>query len=122
MVLFCALLYWLPHVWPAYAEWAHPRLAPVLLPLVHIALMSSVYCTVVLSCERYVRICLAGNPLANSSYFSSGKFKLYLATIIVFPIVFYTPKFFEVKSDLLESRAYQLITLQCCFRIRSRRH
>ena len=31
------------------------------------------------------------------NYFSEGKFKLYLVFIIVFPILFYTPKFFEVS-------------------------
>ena len=31
------------------------------------------------------------------NYFSERKFKLYLVFIIVFPILFYTPKFFEVS-------------------------
>ena len=89
-------MYCLPPLWPFYSSDVYPYLAPVLLPLVHIALMSSVYCTVVLSWERYVRICLLSN-LVSCNYFSKGKFRLYLAGIIVFPIMFYFSKFFEVR-------------------------
>ena len=90
-------MYSLPRTWPAFAEHIHPQTAPLLLPLVHIALMSSVYCTIVLSWERYVRICLISN-LVNCNYFSSGKFKAYVIIVILFPMIFYAPKFFEVSE------------------------
>ena len=96
VVFLCIMMYSLPILWNFYGMEVFPYVAPLLLPLVHIALMSSVYCTIVMSWERYVRICLLSN-LVNSNYFSNGKFKVYLAVIIVFPVIFYIPKFFEVR-------------------------
>jgi hypothetical protein len=61
--------------------------------------MSSVYCTIIMSWERYVRICLVSNLVNCGDYFSKGKFRLYLAFIVVFPIIFYIPKFFEVSVE-----------------------
>ena len=57
VVVGCAALYSLPQQWPWFGEVAYPRLIPILLPLVQIAMMTSVYCTVVMSFERYIRIC-----------------------------------------------------------------
>ena len=53
----CAALYSLPTHWAWYGSELHPRILPVLLPVVQIAMMTSVYCTIVMSFERYVRIC-----------------------------------------------------------------
>lgn len=54
----------------------------------------------VLSWERYVRICLVSNLVSGAGdYFSGRKFKMYLAIIVIFPVVFYLPKFFEVSTD-----------------------
>ena len=41
-----ALSYGLPNVLPSYEGFMLPRISPYLIPTVHIALMSSVYCTV----------------------------------------------------------------------------
>ena len=97
------MIFSIPNIWRDYRELLMPHLVPYLLPLVHIALMSSVYCTVVLSWERYWRICLVSN-LVSCNYFSRGKFRAYLALIIVFPALFYTPKFWEVSSKSLEGK------------------
>ena len=101
VVIFCMMMYSMPTMWGWYENVLYPQLAPFLLPLVQIALMSSVYCTVILSWERYVRICLVSNLVSCNDYFSKGKFRLYLAIIIAFPVVFYLPKFFEVRLDLI---------------------
>ena len=99
VVFFCMMMYSLPSMWGWYETVLYPQAAPVLLPLVQIALMSSVYCTVILSWERYVRICLVSNNLVSGNdYFSKGKFRLYMAIIMAFPVVFYAPKFFEVRE------------------------
>ncbi|TRY74678.1 hypothetical protein TCAL_15554 [Tigriopus californicus] len=108
VVIFCSMLYCLNSIWPAYKS-HFPYIAPYLLPMVHIALMSSVYCTVVMSWERYIRIVLISN-LVNCTYLSRGKFRAYLATIIIFPILFYLPKFYEVSIQRLLS-----FTMKCSF-------
>ena len=53
----CTALYSLPNHWTWFLDIAYPRALPVVLPLVQIAMMTSVYCTIVMSFERYVRIC-----------------------------------------------------------------
>ena len=100
-------MYSLPMMWPEYTAYFHPYITPYLLPIAQISLMSSVYCTVVMSFERYVRICLMSNFIDASCYFTSKKFKIYVAAIILFPVAFYFPKFFEVScevDDLPEKR------------------
>ena len=57
VVVGCAALYSLPGNWKWFAEVAYPRLLPILLPVVQISMMTSVYCTIVMSFERYIRIC-----------------------------------------------------------------
>ena len=57
VVVGCAALYSLPQQWQWFGEVAYPRMIPILLPLVQIAMMTSVYCTIVMSFERYIRIC-----------------------------------------------------------------
>ena len=94
------MMYCLPDLWPYYVETVFPRIVPVLLPLVQISLMSSVYCTVVLSWERYVRICLISNLVGGAgNHFTSLKFNLYVALITLFPVLFYLPRFFEVSEE-----------------------
>ena len=63
--------------------------------------MSSVYCTIVMSWERYVRICLVNSY---SLYFGDRKFCLYIVFILIFPIIFYIPKFFEVSTYIGTTR------------------
>ena len=82
-------------IWPEYQAYYHPYWSKYLLPFVQIALMSSVYCTIIMSWERYVRICLISR--FRCDYFSERKFRGYMAFVVIFPILFYIPKFFEVK-------------------------
>ena len=102
VVVLCAMLWALPVIWPEYQAYYHPYWSKYLLPFVQIALMSSVYCTIIMSWERYVRICLI---CRGCDYFSDGKFKGYMAFIIFFPVIFYVPKFFEVIILLISIQA-----------------
>ena len=95
VVVLCGMLWALPVIWPEYQAYYHPYWSKYLLPLVQIALMSSVYCTIIMSWERYVRICLV---CRGDDYFDDGKFKAYMAFIMFFPVIFYIPKFFEVRD------------------------
>lgn len=107
------MLWSLPQIWPEYEAYVYPYWASFLLPMVQIALMSSVYCTVVMSWERYVRICLVSRLDCN--YFSEGKFRMYLFLIIVFPVIFYIPKFFEVSKTTPAEKSLKLILTQFRF-------
>ena len=95
------MLWALPSIWPLYKKSYYPFWTKYLFPKVQISLMSSVYCTIVMSWERYVRICLV-TRLTHSYYlyFGSRKFCAYILFIIIFPILFYIPKFFEVSFHL----------------------
>lgn len=57
VLLGCSLLYSAPALWPWFDRHVFPRVLPWTLPLVQIAMMTSVYCTVCMSFERYIRIC-----------------------------------------------------------------
>ncbi len=56
-MLGCLLLYCLPDLWPWFAKYVYPWWLPWLLPVVQISMMTSIYCTIVMSFERYIRIC-----------------------------------------------------------------
>ena len=58
VVTLCAMLWSLPQIWPYYKAYIFPYWSSVLLPMVQITLMSSVYTTIIMSWERYVRICM----------------------------------------------------------------
>lgn len=57
VMLGCLSLYSLPDLWTTFDRRIYPHLMPWLVPIVQIAMMTSVYCTIVMSFERYVRIC-----------------------------------------------------------------
>ena len=61
-----------------------------MVPLVHIALMGSVYSTIAMSLERYLRLCRV-------QIMSKKMFNVCAILCIVFPLVFYSPKFFEYR-------------------------
>ena len=63
---------------------------PYMVPLVHIALMGSVYSTIAMSLERYLRLCRV-------QIMSKKMFNGCAILCIVFPLVFYSPKFFEYR-------------------------
>jgi hypothetical protein len=56
-VVCSALLFGLPMVLPWYASNAQVPLMPYLLPIIHVALVGSIYCTVALAAERYITVC-----------------------------------------------------------------
>lgn len=133
VVVCCALLFALPHVWQLYRVSFLPHVGQFLLPSMHIAVMTSVYSTILIryiisecykrtlspekrligkmhnyqiyvetflsfsSFERYIRICFYCQ-LKETSILSDGNIKYYKMFVILFPILFYIPKFFEVQS------------------------
>ena len=66
-------LFSLPNIWP-YFTYHWPHLAPWLIPIVQIALLTSVYTTVLISLERYVRIVYVCN-LKVCWFFNEENFK-----------------------------------------------
>ena len=63
---------------------------PFMVPLVHIALMGSVYSTIAMSLERYLRLCRV-------QIMSKNTFNACALVCILFPMLFYAPKFFEYR-------------------------
>ena len=105
VVICCALVYGLPDVWPEYLQKIYPYIAPYVVPITHIAVMSSVYSTVLISFERYIRICYICQ-LRPSTWITVDNFKYYVLGILIGPILFYLPKFFEVRSTIV-TKSYQ---------------
>ena len=68
-----------------------------MVPLVHIALMGSVYSTIAMSLERYLRLCRV-------QIMSKKTFNACALLCILFPLGFYTPKFFEYRYGTWEKR------------------
>ena len=127
VVVGCAMLYALPNMKIGqYRQVIFPVILPWLLPVVQIAMMSSVYCTIVMSFERYIRICHLCQ-LRDCSYITMANFKwvpyyvkypwhsstknvyriieccsfsfrYYIIAIIGVPVLFYAPKFFELRT------------------------
>ena len=67
-VMFC-----LPDIWPTFAN-SWPNLAPWLFPIGQITLLTSIYTTVLISLERYVRIVYICN-LRICRFFNEDNFK-----------------------------------------------
>ena len=61
-------------------------------------MMSSVYCTVIMSLERYVRICHLCQ-LRSSPYLTEDNFKYHVMAVTLGPLLFYAPKFFEIRTE-----------------------
>lgn len=107
VVLGCGTLYGLPKVWGSFYRVAYPVLVPWVMPLTHVAVMVSVYCTVLLSFERYIRICYLCQ-LKDCTLITAKKFRYYLLVLAVFPALFYLPKFFEIRYVAVEKTFYGL--------------
>jgi len=98
VILGCSFLYGLPGVrWDLFELVIYPRCLPVILPLTQMSLMASVYCTILMSFERYVRICHLCQ-LRYNSWLSEKTFGFLIAFVTMFPICFYMPRFFEMRS------------------------
>ncbi|XP_059095876.1 uncharacterized protein LOC131890532 [Tigriopus californicus] len=91
MVVFCCLwMYSLPVVWHQFAHLVFLPSVSFVLPLVQMSLMGSVYSTVVMSLERYLRLC-------RIQIMSTKRANICLGFVVIFPLVFYSPKFFEYR-------------------------
>jgi hypothetical protein len=74
VVVGCALLYALPDLWYHYSLRVYPIILPYLVPVVQISMLTSVYTTIVMSFERYVRI-VHTCRLRACSYITEDNFK-----------------------------------------------
>ena len=70
-------------------------MVPFFLPVVHMALMGSVYSTIVMSLERYLRLCRMQNMSKRCG-------TVWCVIVVLFPAVFYFPKFFEYRYQKFE--------------------
>ena len=104
------LTYGLPILWPYYQEIVFPIIAPTLSASVHIFLLISVYTTVIISLERYIRICYLCQMRSVDFDFES-RLRSILICLVVFPTLFYVPKFFEYK--LVNTKVYFTKKINC---------
>ena len=93
-----ALTYGLPSIWPYYNETIFPAIAPVLAAFVHIFLLTSIYTTIIISLERYIRICYLCQ-LRRSEILKETNLRYFLVGLIILPVLFYIPKFFEFQVE-----------------------
>ena len=58
VVFGCTMIWGIPNseLWEWYELFAYPILGPILMPITQISMMISVYCTTLMSFERYTRI------------------------------------------------------------------
>ena len=58
VVFGCTMIWGIPNseLWEWYELFAYPILGPILVPITQISMMISVYCTILMSFERYTRI------------------------------------------------------------------
>eukprot|EP00095_Tigriopus_kingsejongensis_P007902 snap_masked-scaffold132_size323655-processed-gene-1.0 protein:Tk07902 transcript:snap_masked-scaffold132_size323655-processed-gene-1.0-mRNA-1 annotation:"solute carrier family 12 member 9" len=93
--IFCSLLLFaLPMFIEDYTMNVKLFLLPYLLPIIHIALVGSIYSTVALAVERYITVC---HPFVR---FRSGyKSKAFIIPIIIFSLGYTIPKFFELRLE-----------------------
>ena len=89
------LMYALPVLAPWYKKTIFLPMVPFFLPVVHMALMGSVYSTIVMSLERYLRLCRMQNMSKRCG-------TVWCLIVVLFPAVFYFPKFFEYRYQKFE--------------------
>jgi len=111
VVICCALQFALPSLWPAYVTNIYPHIMPYLLPVMHITVLTSVYSTILISFERYIRICYYCQ-LRETSVLSEDNVKFYKLFVVLFPILFYVPKCFEVRSHYVVKEVKMQIDCQ----------
>ncbi|CAB4058171.1 unnamed protein product [Lepeophtheirus salmonis] len=111
VVICCALQFALPEIWPVYAKNVHPYVMMILLPSLHIVVMSSVYNTILISFERYIRICYYCQ-LKETNIITEDNIKYYQCIVILFPILFYIPKLFEINVQSVTNENTKLVNCQ----------
>jgi len=97
VVICCALQFPLPSLWPAYYLKIYPHIMPYLVPVMHVTVLTSIYSTILISFERYIRICFYCQ-LRETRVLSDDNVKYYKLFVILFPMLFYIPKCFEVRT------------------------
>ena len=119
-ILLCAgggLTYGLPHLWTKYQYEVFPYIAPFLAAFVHIFLMTSVFTTILISFERYIRICYLCQMRQVDFFSNPKKLKYFLVGIVIIPVLFYIPKFFEYKMEKMKVYYEQKINCSQVFAV-----
>ena len=103
-LLFTLLVFSVPQLSENYKSKLLKHLAPLILPMVQIALTGSVYTTLAISLERYLVVCrpfyaISHKPLTTRAY---------VFFIISFSILFNLPKFFELTTCIETNGTYLL--------------
>ena len=112
VILGCSFLYALPGLaWDSFDKYIYPRLLPFILPLTQICVMVSVYCTILMSFERYVRICHLCQ-LRYNSWLSKRTFGILIGVVTLFPVLFYFPRFFEIRATMF-NQTFRFPLLDC---------
>ena len=101
MELSCGILWGIPRGVDDYSRKLFPKLAPFLIALSHMAVMTSNFITGVIGLERYVRLKYYCN-FKYRSWITNKNINFYRAVVIIFPILFYSPKFFEIEAVPVE--------------------
>ena len=97
MELTCGILWGIPRGVDEYSRNLFPKLAPILIAISHMAVLTSNLITGVIGFERYVRLKYMCN-FKYRSWITNKNINIYRAAVILFPILFYSPKFFEIES------------------------
>jgi len=112
VILGCSFLYALPGLaGKSFDLDIYPRFLPYILPLTQISVMVSVYCTILMSFERYVRICHLCQ-LRYNSWLSKRTFGILIGFVTLFPVLFYFPRFFEIRATM-SNETYKFALLDC---------
>jgi len=102
------LLHGLPGISSKYLNVIQPMIAPYLLPLAQISIMTSVYLAVVMAFERYIRICFICQ-LRSTQILTEKNLWFYIWACVLFPVLFYIPKWFELESEFILKPACQTL-------------
>jgi len=94
-----ALLYGLPGISSTYSHDIQPKISPYLLPMAQTSIMTSVYLAVLMSFERYIRICFTCQ-LRPFRCITEKNLTWYILACVIFPTCFYIPKWFELTLDV----------------------
>ena len=97
--LTCGILWGIPREGEDhYSRQYFPKIAPFFYAISHMAVMTSNYITGIIGFERYVRLKYYCN-FKYRSWITNGNINVYRALVVIFPILFYAPKFFEVEAN-----------------------
>jgi len=91
-IICSVLLYAFPAFIDGYTKDVKLFIIPYILPIIHIALIGSIYSTVALAAERYITIC---HPFMRyRSYYRGASF---IVPVVTFAFLYNVPKFFELR-------------------------